>query len=348
VTDYKILLVDDFEEFRRFVSAVLKKRAEFQLYQASDGEEAIQRAAEFQPDLVLLDIRLPRLNGIEAGRRIREVSPSSKIIFVSQESSVDIVREAMELGAYGYLWKSDAAVELLPAVDAVLQGKLFLSRRVSSLRIDKTHGEEPRGRLRPKELSSLRVEERETRRIHEVAFHQDDASFVNDFAGFIEAALKASNPVIVLATESHRDGIVQRLEAHGWDITAAVQEGWYISLDTNETLATFMVNDWPDPARFLRVAGDLITKASRTAKEGHSKVAVCGECAPVLCRRGKTEAAVEVEHLFNVLARRYQIETLCGYVLGDFQRKEDSRIFERVCAEHSATRFPQGQMSWHV
>jgi DNA-binding NarL/FixJ family response regulator len=323
VTDYKILLVDDFEEFRRFVSAVLKKRTEFHLYQASDGEEAIQRAEELQPDLVLLDIRLPRLNGIEAGRRIREVSPNSKIIFVSQESSADIVHEAMELGAYGYLWKSDAAVELLPAVDAVLQGKQFLSRRLSSLRID-------------------------TRRIHEVAFHHDDASFVNDFAGFIEAALKASNPVIVLATESHRGSIVRRLEARGWDITAAIQVGQYISLDANETLATFMVNDWPDPARFLRVAGDLITKASRTAKEGHSKVAVCGECAPVLCRRGKTEAAVEVEHLFNVLARRYQIDTLCGYVLGDFQRKEDSRIFERVCAEHSATRFPQGQMNWHV
>jgi DNA-binding NarL/FixJ family response regulator len=125
----KILVVDDFDRFRQFVVLSLRQRAEFQLiYEASDGLEAVERAEELKPDLILLDIALPRVNGIEAARRIRKVSPNSKILFVSQESSADVVHEALHLGAQGYLLKADAANELLPAVDAVLQGRQYLSR----------------------------------------------------------------------------------------------------------------------------------------------------------------------------------------------------------------------------
>jgi DNA-binding NarL/FixJ family response regulator len=130
----KILVVEDLDRFRQFVVLSLRQRAEFQLiYEASDGLEAVERAEELKPDLILLDIGLPRLNGIEAGRRIRKVSPNSKILFVSQESSADVVQEALHLGAQGYLLKADAARELLPAVDAVLQGRQYLSRRLRTL-----------------------------------------------------------------------------------------------------------------------------------------------------------------------------------------------------------------------
>lgn len=108
----------------------LRQRAEFQLiYEATDGLEAVQRAEELQPDLILLDVGLPGLSGIEAGRRIRRVSPNSRILFVSQNLSADVVQEALRLGQ-GYLLKADAGNELLPAVDAVLQGKQYLSRRL--------------------------------------------------------------------------------------------------------------------------------------------------------------------------------------------------------------------------
>jgi DNA-binding NarL/FixJ family response regulator len=85
----------------------------------------VEKAQELQPDLILMDIGLPGINGIEAARRIRTVAPNSKIIFLTQESSLEAVQEAKSLGASGYVLKIDAETDLLTAVQAVLQGKQF-------------------------------------------------------------------------------------------------------------------------------------------------------------------------------------------------------------------------------
>jgi DNA-binding NarL/FixJ family response regulator len=97
------------------------------VHQASDGAEAVRQACRLRPDLILLDIGLPKINGIEAARRIRECSPESKILFVTEDRSRDIAEEAMGTGAGGYVVKSDAAGELGPAIKAVLEGKRFVS-----------------------------------------------------------------------------------------------------------------------------------------------------------------------------------------------------------------------------
>jgi two-component system, NarL family, nitrate/nitrite response regulator NarL len=95
---------------------------------ASDGLEAIQKAGELQPDLILLDIGLPKVTGIEAARRIRNVA-KSKILFLSQESDLDVAQAALSEGGHGYVVKSDADDELFAAVETVMQGKKFVSRR---------------------------------------------------------------------------------------------------------------------------------------------------------------------------------------------------------------------------
>lgn len=124
----QILVVDDYEPFRRFLHSKLHSRPELQIVrEATDGLQAVQQARQLQPDLILLDIGLPTLNGIEAARRIREVSPSSKILFVSENRSPDIAEAALSTGACGYVVKSDAAGDLLPAVKAVLEGRRFVS-----------------------------------------------------------------------------------------------------------------------------------------------------------------------------------------------------------------------------
>lgn len=333
----KILVVEDFDRFREFVVLSLRQRAEFQLiYECSDGLEAVQRAEELQPDLVLLDIGLPRLNGIEAGRRIRKVSPNSKILYVSQELSPDVAQEALHLGAQGYLLKADAGGELLPAVDAVLEGRRYLSRRLRPHVISKTLNDSRADSLRSKEHPSLPPQQGDIVRVHKVAFHPDDESLVDDFTRFIEFALKRENPVIVIATEPHRTNLRQRLQANGRDMATAIQEGTYISLDADDMLSEVMVNDWPDSTRFLKVTSDLILRAAKAAKGKHFRVAACGECARSLIVQGKPEAAIQLEHLWDKMARSHYIDILCGYLLHDFQTEESSPIFERICVPHSA------------
>ena len=128
VSSVRVLVVEDFVPFRRFISSTLGERRDLQVIcEVSDGLEAVQKAVELKPDLILLDIGLPTLNGIEAARQIRKLVPESKIIFLSQESSADLVQEALSLGAWGYVVKARAGSELLTAVEAVILGKPFVS-----------------------------------------------------------------------------------------------------------------------------------------------------------------------------------------------------------------------------
>jgi len=124
----KVLVVDDFEPWCRVICSMLQKLAELQIVgEVSDGLEAVQRVRELEPDLILLDVGLPGINGIEVARRIRELSPRTKILFVSEGSSPDVAEAALGTGACGYVIKSDAGTELLPAVQGVLRGERFIS-----------------------------------------------------------------------------------------------------------------------------------------------------------------------------------------------------------------------------
>ena len=128
MTKIRVLVVDDFDAWRRFVCSALQKNPELQIVgEASDGLEAVQRASELLPDLIVLDLGLPKLNGIEAARQIRAKSSKSKILFVSQESSADIIEAALNAGGLGYVLKTRAETDLLPAVEAVLEGRRFVS-----------------------------------------------------------------------------------------------------------------------------------------------------------------------------------------------------------------------------
>jgi DNA-binding NarL/FixJ family response regulator len=124
----RVLVVEDFVPYRRFILSTLASVRDLQVIdEVSDGLEAVQKAVELQPDLVLLDIGLPRLNGIGAAREIRKLVPELKIIFLTQESSAGVVHEALSVGARGYVVKTKAVRDLLAAVEAVLSGKQFVS-----------------------------------------------------------------------------------------------------------------------------------------------------------------------------------------------------------------------------
>jgi len=128
----QVFLVDDYEPWRQYLVTRLASQPELHVIgEASDGLEAVEKVSELQPDLIILDIGLPGLNGIDVARRVREQNPKAKILFLSENCYADVAAEALGTGAGGYVVKSDAASELLSGVRAVLEGKRFVSARLS-------------------------------------------------------------------------------------------------------------------------------------------------------------------------------------------------------------------------
>lgn len=149
----RTLLVDDFYPFRRYMCSTLRKRTDLRVIgEAADGLQAVKLAQQLLPDLVLMDVGLPRLNGIDAAREIRTVCPDAKIVFVSQESSRELAEEALALGAKGYLVKSTVAMELLTALDLVIGGGRFVSRECQE-----HHSSKSAGRTGPQILERAEV-----------------------------------------------------------------------------------------------------------------------------------------------------------------------------------------------
>lgn len=299
---YKVLVVEDFERFRRFVCSVLQQANGFQITEASNGLEALQSIQDQSPDLILLDIGLPGLNGMEVARRVLGLAPSSRIIFLTQESSSDVVREALSIGALGYVQKSHARPELLPAIEAVLNGKRFVS---SSLDFGDTIGPSANGR-------------------HEALLCSDDAAVVNGLADFVGVALNARNPVIVWATEPHQRGLLVKLREQGVEIDSALERGTYISA---------VIDEPTDPARILARIQDLKEAAARAGWK-NPRIAVCGERAGRLWSDARSREALHLEQAFNELGRSHDMDILCVYPSA--HEHQDDEMFGSICAEHSA------------
>ena len=303
------IVVDDFEGFRRLVCSVLQQRAEFQVTEASNGLEAVQKAKELQPDLILLDIGLRDLSGLEVAKRVRKLAPAAKIIFISVESDPDVVSEALDLGA-SYIHKARLQSDLLTAIEAVLRGERFVSRDLG-----------PNGRA-------------EASHRHEVIFCSGDGVLLDALSRFIASALSAGDAAIVLVTQAHRDSLLQRLGTQDVDVDAAIQRGTLLLWDVRDALSKFMVNDWPDEVRFSTVLGSLIESTAKGTTGERHRVVTCGECAPTLWAVGKLEAAIRVEHLWNEAIRGHGVDTLCVYP--SLRGLEDDLSFRLLCAEHTA------------
>lgn len=337
----RVLIVDDHEPFRRSVGSFLGQMPGLQIIgEVSDGLEAVRIAAELQPDLILLDIGLPTLNGIEAARRIREHSAQSKILFLSGYHYPEIVEEALRAGGCGYVLKADAGSELLAGVESVLQSKRFLSSSLSNLQVTQQgDGKTGNDALRNK-IATLPPHNGKIAGCHAVEFYADDRQLVDGTSQFIGAALKAGSAAIVVATESHLASLGRRLQSEGVDLAAEIEQGRYIALDAAEMVSTVMLNGVLDSVRFLEGFETLILKAAKAASEEHRRVAIFGEATDLLCKQGNAEAAIQLETLGNQLCERFDVDILCGYSLGIVQGVENEGVLQQICAEHSAVYCP--------
>jgi DNA-binding NarL/FixJ family response regulator len=333
----RVLVVDDYEPWRRFVSSTLRKQPNLEVIgEASDGPEGVQKAQELQPDLIVLDIGLPTLNGIEVARRIRECAPQSKILFASENRSLDIVKEALCTGASGYVVKSDAARELLPAMDTVLQGKQFVS---ASLCFDvlvetlDTRASESHSMSSPQLATSTPQLVREQG--HVVHFYTDDANLLDNLSAVFSDALSAGESVVAIITGSHREALLERLIAHGIDVGEATKKGRLAVFDAVELLNGLMEAGEPNRERFLLQLGNIIRTTEAAAVAEKTPFVVFGEMGAVLWEQKKYDAAIRLEQLWSELAQTYSFYLCCGYPASAFQEDSKGEPYAAVCAEHT-------------
>ncbi len=328
----RILVVDDYEPWRQFVSSTLQKQPNLHVIaEASDGLQGVQKAQELKPDLVLLDIGLPKLNGIEAARKIRELVPGSKILVLSENRVWEIAETLFSMGVSGYAIKSEAAHELLPAVNVVLESRRFVSKRLLAPGLDASTFSACNTIAAPLPAPSLSTAG------HDVGFYSDDQCFLNDVTRYIANALSAGNPAVVVATPSHRQGILLRLRALGPEIGAAIEQGRYTALDAADAVSSFMLEGKLDPFRFVKLWTDLIAAIEERWQGRLPHIAIFGECGDILCAQGNPEAALQDEGLCNQLVKTYGITILCGYSQSNFEEYGMANpAFQQICAAHSA------------
>ena len=309
----RVLVVEDHDRFRRVICELLKQRADLLIVgEAADGLDAIHQAETLRPDVVVLDIGLPMLNGIEVARRIRARVPDAKLMFVTNESSLEVVEHAFRSGAHGYVYKPRAQRDVLPVLEAIIRGGRFVSGGLERI----AGGDS---------LASHR---------HHLLFCSSDAVLVAAFSRFIAGVLDRGSAVIVLVTEAHDRGLQRTLQASQVDLALAIRQKRYVSVSITELLAKVMVNGYPDPTRFLNAAGELLTETARRAGGQYDGVAAVGECSPTIWSQGHVDAAIQLEHLWDEIAMSHQMDILCAYPLA--ARDETLPAVRRLCAEHTA------------
>jgi signal transduction histidine kinase len=169
---------------------------------------------------------------------------------------------------------------------------------------------------------------------HHVVQFYEDASFLSDaVVRFLAAGFAAGAPAVVIATEAHRTGFVQRLNERGFDVERARAKGRLVLLDARETLNRFMAGGLPDWSRFKQVIGAVLEQSHRDG--GGAQVRAYGEMVDLLWKDGNPQAALLLEEQWNDLGRDYPFSLLCAYEMGNFRTREDAQAFQSVCAVHS-------------
>jgi len=170
---------------------------------------------------------------------------------------------------------------------------------------------------------------------HLVQFYDDDSIIIENVSFLSARSLAADDSVVVLATESHRERIEKRLVSFGLDVKALLQSRRFVAVDATETLSRFMVDGWPDEAKFEAVVGEIIREAG--IKSAHGFVFAFGEMVALLCAASNAAAAIRLEQLWNALGKRHRFSLYCAYSLSSLATISDADAFIEICAEHALT-----------
>jgi DNA-binding NarL/FixJ family response regulator len=198
----RILLADDHEIVRRGLRAVLEAESDWEVMdEAGNGLEAVEMAERYKPDVVLMDISMPELNGLEAARRIRRTQPNVEVLFLTMHESEQMIREGMDAGGRGFLLKSDAGHELVPAVKSVSRHKAFFSPTIRAMGFSAADG-----RSLPKDCNRATQTGGLTSRERQVVQLLAEGKSTKDVATVLNITFKTA--------ATHRTNILRKLELH--------------------------------------------------------------------------------------------------------------------------------------
>lgn len=315
---YSVLVVDDYEPWRRRVAAELDKSGRWRVVgECEDGGEAVLEASARKPDLIILDIGLKTMNGVEAARRIIADDPGARILFLTGQQSPEVAEAALATGARAYLLKPEAGGALLRAVEAVAAGARFISAGLPPEVVDA---------ITPPVNGHS----------HHAAFHSNNAALVYEYARFAENALGRAQPVLIIAPRASLARVREELEARGVQIERAIRAGRYEAFDVESELSKLMPDGRYDRERFRGAAVSMLDNAAKKAGGGR-RAAACGEIAPQLWRSGRGDTAIDIERVWDETARATGADVLCGYCVDGARLEErDYTVFRDICALHGA------------
>ena len=154
-----VLIADDHDIIRIGIKNILRGQSDYEVVaEAVDGEEVLTKVKELKPDILLLDISMPKINGLDVIAQVHRLSPETEIIIITVHKADIYIMKAFKAGAKGYLYKENAAEELLPALRNVADGKTYLSSTTSSYLVDKVSAKEPEGILKESLLTEREEE----------------------------------------------------------------------------------------------------------------------------------------------------------------------------------------------
>lgn len=311
----RVLIADDDRKILTWVSDLLRSRFEV-VAEVTDGRAALEAAAKFDPDLVVLDIAMPELNGIQAARELQRLGLRAKIVFLTLYRDDDYVSAAFETGALGFVHKSRLHTNLIPALDHALEGYRFVS----------PHG------FRGQETHVTTWFPRD-RGFHSMQFYHDDRDRLAGGVDFVVAALKEGGMVIYVDSKPHLAALARKLEVFG--LRAAVERGHFIALDVHrDVLPDIMVGGMPDAARMIGLFDDAVRQTSSSGQDGR-RLALAGEIAPVLWAEGLPEAALEVERVADEFAHARSASVFCTYPVESLYETRHHQTMARLCALHT-------------
>jgi DNA-binding NarL/FixJ family response regulator len=314
----RVVVIDDHVPWRQQVAAMIQQTGAWQVVgEAADGPDGCALASALTPDLILLDIELPTLNGIDTATRILAANPAARILFLTGHTSWEIVEAALLTGARGYLLKNFAGQELLAAMSAVTAGRRFLSVAAGGRACGTdSHRHEPH--------------------THHAGVYTADAALEADYEAYAAEALQAGKAVVGVMHPERRKALQRRLKARGLDIERAIAEDRYMELDVTESLAQIVTDGLPDEARMWSIVIALMARAARATRTAAPALVAFGDCAQTLWNDGEPSAAILLEQFWNEIAKTVNLDLLCGYTLHGFESK-DEEMRELLGAAHTAT-----------